>query len=50
MPPGFMNARAHYLDVGVLHISVANLIVILLMILIFILAVTMPFPGGRKDV
>jgi hypothetical protein len=41
-----MNGVQHYVDWGVLHISVANLIVILLMILIFALAVLLPFPGG----
>lgn len=46
MPPGFMNSPAHYINVGVLHISVANLTVILLMIVVFALAVLLPFPGG----
>jgi hypothetical protein len=49
VPPGFMNAQAHYIDVGVVHISVANLTVIVLMIVVFVLAVLLPFPGGSGD-
>jgi hypothetical protein len=44
MPPGFMNASTHYFHWGFIYITVANLIVILLMILVFILAVVLPFP------
>lgn len=46
MPPGFMNAPARYVDIGLVHISVANLTVIILMIVVFALAVLLPFPGG----
>lgn len=49
MPPGFMNAQAHYVDFGMVHISVANLAVILLMIVVFVLAVLLPFPGGSGN-
>lgn len=47
-----MNGAAHYFQVTlpgdvVILISVANLIVIVLMIVVFILAVALPFPGGR---
>ena len=38
-----------YLHVGVVQISVANLIVIGAMIVIFILALVLPFPHGRDD-
>lgn len=52
MTPGFMNVSARYLDVDLhyftVHISIANLTVILLMIVVFILAVVLPFPGGRE--
>jgi hypothetical protein len=51
MTPGFMNAFAKYLDIDLhyftLHISVANLSVIILMIVVFFLAVVLPFPGGK---
>jgi hypothetical protein len=40
-----MNAPAHYFDWGFIHISVANLTVIVLMLLVFALAVVLPFPG-----
>ena len=38
----------HYLNWGFIHISVANLIVICLMVLVFIAAVLLPFPGHRS--
>ncbi len=37
-----------YLQWGVIQISVANLIVIGLMLLVFVLALFLPFPGGRR--
>jgi hypothetical protein len=52
MPPGFMNAPAyvfhwHILSIDI-YISAANLIVIGLMMLTFVLALVLRFPGGRK--
>ena len=49
-----MNGPAHYFQVALpgnvtVLISVANLTVIILMIVVFVLAVLLPFPGGRKD-
>ena len=38
-----------YLHVGVVQISVANLIVIAVMIVVFILALVLPFPHGRDE-
>ena len=38
-----------YLHVGVVQISVASLIVIAAMIVIFVLALLLPFPHGRDD-
>jgi hypothetical protein len=38
-----------YLHVGVVQISVANLIVIVSMVVVFILALLIPFPHGRDD-
>jgi hypothetical protein len=43
-----MNEPATYLHWGVIQISVGNLIVILLMILVFVIALFAPFPGGRR--
>lgn len=41
--------HAHFLDWGVIQISWANLIVVVLMLLVFTLAVVVPFPHGRDD-
>jgi hypothetical protein len=44
----FMNHPATYLKSGWLQISVSNLLVIILMLLVFTLAVVLPFPGDKK--
>jgi hypothetical protein len=44
-----LNHPGHYLHWGVIQISVANLIVIGVMVAIFILAIWLRFPGGRHD-
>lgn len=44
-----LNHPGHYVHLGVIQISVANLIVIGVMLLIFILAIALPFPGGHRD-
>jgi hypothetical protein len=43
-----MNQPGVYLHWGVIQISVANLIVIGLMLVVFALALFLPFPGGRS--
>ncbi len=43
-----MNSPGVYLHWGVIQISLANLVVIGLMIAVFILALFVPFPGRRK--
>ena len=43
-----LNGTGYYIHWGFFQISLANLIVILLMIVVFILALLLPFPG-RKD-
>lgn len=40
-------AAGRYLHWGVVQISVTNLIVIGVMVLVFVLALLLPFPGGR---
>lgn len=45
--PVDLNNPGHYVHWGVIQISVANLIVIGLMIVIFVLAILLPFPKGR---
>jgi hypothetical protein len=50
---GLLSGPAHFLHWGVVQISLANLIVILLMIVLFVLALLIPFPledGERHDV
>lgn len=42
-----MNDPARYLQWGWLSISVPNLVMIAVMITAFVLALVLPFPGGR---
>jgi hypothetical protein len=42
-----LNKPGHYLHWGVIQISVANVIVILVMLALFIAALLLPFPKGR---
>ncbi len=45
-----LNGAGSYISLGVIQISWANLVVILLMIVVFALALVLPFPGhGDKD-
>ncbi len=43
-----LNGPGHYLSWGFLQISVANAAVILLMVVVFVAAILLPFPGGKK--
>jgi hypothetical protein len=43
-----MDQPGYYLHWGVVEISLANLVVIGLMLVIFILALILPFPGRRR--
>jgi hypothetical protein len=43
-----MNHPGVYLHWGVIQISVANLVVIGLMIAVFIIALFVPFPGRKR--
>lgn len=45
--PVNLNHPGHYLDWGVVQISVGNAVVIALMVLLFVLALLLPFPKGR---
>ena len=42
-----LNHTGHYVHWGVIQISVANLVVIGLMIALFVLAILLPFPGAK---
>jgi hypothetical protein len=43
-----MNHPGYYLHWGVIQISLANLIVIGLMLLVFVVALFAPFPGRHR--
>lgn len=43
-----LNNPGHYINWGVIQISVANLIVICLMVVVFALALILPFPHGKS--
>ena len=43
-----LNGPGHYLHWGVVHISVANLVVIAVMLVLFVAALLLPFPGTRR--
>ncbi len=43
-----LNGPGHYVHWGVIQISVANLVVIGLMLAIFAAALLLPFPKGRR--
>jgi len=44
-----MDSPGPYLHWGVIQISVANLVVIVLMLLVFVLALFLRFPGRHDD-
>ncbi len=44
-----LGGRSHYVHVGWFLISYANLAVIVAMIVVFALAIVIPFPHQRKD-
>ncbi len=46
--PVNLNHPGHYLHWGIVSISVANLVVIATMLLLFGLALVLPFPRGRS--
>ena len=45
--PVDLNAPGHYLHWGVVQLSVANLLVVAIMLVLFALALVLPFPKGR---
>jgi hypothetical protein len=48
MSPINLNHPGHYVHWGVIQISVANVLLILLMVAIFAAAILLPFPGSRR--
>jgi hypothetical protein len=45
----FAEGAGRYVNWGVIQISVANLTIIAVMVLVFILALVVPFPSGHGD-
>jgi hypothetical protein len=45
--PVDLNGTGHYVHWGVVQLSVANLVVIGLIVVVFVAAVLLPFPHGR---
>ncbi|MFD5432947.1 hypothetical protein ACFWJ4_12355 [Kitasatospora sp. NPDC127067] len=46
--PVDLNHPGHYVHWGMVQISVANLIVIGVIVLLFVVALLLPFPKGRR--
>ncbi|MFD5467223.1 hypothetical protein ACFWIQ_31015 [Kitasatospora sp. NPDC127059] len=46
--PVDLNHPGHYVHWGVVQISVANLVVIGVMVVVFLAALLLPFPKGRR--
>lgn len=45
---GNLDQPARYLDAGPVQISVGNLVMIAIGIVLFVLAIALPFPKGRR--
>ena len=45
--PVDLNGPGHYVHWGVIQVSVANLVVVGIMVAVFVLALVLPFPKGR---
>jgi hypothetical protein len=44
---GLLSRRAYFLHWGVVQISLTNFIIIVVMVVLFALALIVPFPGGK---
>jgi hypothetical protein len=44
-----LNGHPYYIHWGVIQISASNLLVIGVMVAVFVLAILLPFPKGRRD-
>lgn len=42
-----LNGSGHYVHWGFIQISVANLVIIALMVIVFVLAILLPFPRRK---
>ena len=43
-----LNGSGHYIHWGFIQLSVANFVVILLMVIVFVLAILLPFPRRNR--
>lgn len=46
---GPVATAGRYLDWGVVHISATNAAIVLAMLVLFVLAIALPFPGTRRS-
>ena len=44
-----LNGSGRYIHWGFIQISVANFVVIILMVVVFVLAILLPFPKRKRD-
>ncbi len=44
---GLLSGHTHFLSWGVIHISLTNFLIALVMVLLFVLALVLPFPGSH---
>jgi hypothetical protein len=44
-----LNGPGAYVHWGVIQLSVANLVVIAIMVVVFVLTLVLPFPGRRRN-
>jgi uncharacterized membrane protein len=44
-----MNGAGHYFHWGFIQLSLANFVVIVLMLVVFVLALVLPFPTRHRD-
>ncbi len=44
-----LNGPGHYVHWGFIQLSLANLVLILVMIVVFLLAIFLPFPTRNRD-
>ena len=49
VPAELPGGAASYLSWGIFQISVPNLIVVSVLVLVFALALVLPFPGGHEE-
>jgi hypothetical protein len=46
---GVLTGKSHYLDWGVIQISLTNFLIIVGMVVLFVLALILPFPGSHEE-